>query len=122
VHFQESDLCPPRSSVTVEILYIDGENFKLDAKYRADIINVGATQMSTDVKPNLQLEVAHVLFIDVVGYSKQLIDDQRDLQDQLNRIVRDTQEFRAAEAEGKLVRLPTGDGMAPVQKLLFNVH
>ena len=114
MHFQESDLCPPRSSVTVEILYIDGENFKLDAKYRADIINVGATQMSTDVKPNLQLEVAHVLFIDVVGYSKQLIDDQRDLQDQLNRIVRDTQEFRAAEAEGKLVRLPTGDGMALV--------
>jgi TolB-like protein/class 3 adenylate cyclase/Flp pilus assembly protein TadD len=96
------------------MLYIDGENFKLDTEYRADIINVGATQMTTEVKPNLQLEVAHVLFIDVVGYSKQLIDDQRDLQDQLNRLVRDTQEFRAAEADGKLVRLPTGDGMALV--------
>ena len=100
---------------TVGMLCIDAaENFTLDDEYRADIISVGTRQMSTEAKPNLQLEVAHVLFIDVVGYSKQLIDDQRDLQDQLNRIVRDTEEFRAADAEGKLVRLPTGDGMALV--------
>jgi class 3 adenylate cyclase len=70
--------------------------------------------MSTEVRPDLQLEIAHVLFIDVVGYSTQLIDDQRELQDQLNLIVRRAKQFRAAEADGKLVRLPTGDGMALV--------
>ncbi len=62
----------------------------------------------------LRLEIAHVLFIDIVGYSKLLIDDQRELQQQLNQIVRGTEQFRAAEAAGKLVRLPTGDGMALV--------
>ena len=70
--------------------------------------------MSTEVNSNLQLEIGHVLFIDVVGYSKRLIDDQRELQQQLNEIVRGTGQFRAAEATGRLVRLPTGDGMALV--------
>ena len=67
-------------------------------------------------EPNLdlRLEIAHVLFIDVVGYSKLLIDDQRELQEQLNQIVRGTAQCREGEAEGKLVRLPTGDGMALV--------
>src|SRR2546430_948341 len=67
-------------------------------------------------KPNLdlRLEIAHVLFIDIVGYSKLLIDDQRELQEQLNQIVRGTAQCREGEAEGKLVRLPTGDGMALV--------
>jgi TolB-like protein/class 3 adenylate cyclase/Tfp pilus assembly protein PilF len=62
----------------------------------------------------VKLEIAHVLFIDIVGYSKLLIDDQHELQQQLNEIVRRTQQFRAAEAAGKLLRLPTGDGMALV--------
>jgi TolB-like protein/Tfp pilus assembly protein PilF/class 3 adenylate cyclase len=70
--------------------------------------------MSTEDKSNLQLEIGHVLFIDIVGYSKLLIDDQRELQQQLNQIVRSTEQFRVAEAAGKLVRLPTGDGMALV--------
>ncbi len=70
--------------------------------------------MSADVKKEIELEIAHVLFIDTVGYSKLLIDDQRELQQQLNQIVRGTEQFRAAEAAGKLVRLPTGDGMALV--------
>src|SRR6266550_2537792 len=70
--------------------------------------------MSSEVKPNLQLEIGHVLFIDIVGYSKLLIDDQREFLQQLNQIVRATSQFRAAEADGKLVRLPTGDGMALV--------
>jgi hypothetical protein len=70
--------------------------------------------MSTEIKKEIQLEIAHVLFIDIVGYSKLLIDDQRELQQQLNEIVRGTEQFRAAEAAGKLVRLPTGDGMALV--------
>jgi len=62
----------------------------------------------------VQLEIGHVLFIDIVGYSKALIDDQRALQQQLNDVVRNTEQFRAAEAAGKLIRLPTGDGMALV--------
>ena len=70
--------------------------------------------MSTSDNRNLQLEIAHVLFIDIVGYSKLLMDDQRELQQQLNQIVRDTPQFRVAESAGKLVRLPTGDGMALV--------
>jgi TolB-like protein/Tfp pilus assembly protein PilF len=59
-----------------------------------------------------QLEIAHVLFMDIVGYSKKPIDQQSELLGQLNQIVRATEQFRAAEATGKLVRLPTGDGMA----------
>lgn len=62
----------------------------------------------------VQLEIAHVLFIDIVGYSKALIDDQRALQEDLNDVVRGTEQFRAAESAGKLIRLPTGDGMALV--------
>ena len=70
--------------------------------------------MASESAPDVQLEIGHVLFIDVVGYSKLLIDDQRELQQQLNQMVRNTAQFRAAEAAGKLVRLPTGDGMALV--------
>ena len=62
----------------------------------------------------VQLEIGHVLFIDIVGYSKALIDDQRALQQDLNDVVRSTEQFRAAESAGKLIRLPTGDGMALV--------
>ncbi len=62
----------------------------------------------------VQLEIGHVLFIDIVGYSKALIDDQRALQQDLNDVVRNTEQFRAAESAGKLIRLPTGDGMALV--------
>ena len=70
--------------------------------------------MSTEAKPNLQLEIAHVLFMDVVGYSKLLIDEQREVLDELNKIVRNTRAFSAAEAAGQLTRIPTGDGMALV--------
>jgi TolB-like protein len=59
-----------------------------------------------------ELEIAHVLFMDIVGYSKGLIDQQRDLLKELNKIVRDTDQFKTTEAAGKLIRLPTGDGMA----------
>src|SRR6266478_6008617 len=68
--------------------------------------------MSAAVKNEIQLEVAHVLFIDIVGYSKLLINEQHELLQELNRIVRTTEAFRAAEVAGKLIRLPTGDGMA----------
>src|SRR6058998_3225168 len=65
---------------------------------------------SSDVK----LEIGHVLFIDVVGYSKLLITDQSEQLQKLKEIVRGTEQFRLAEAEGKLLRLPTGDGVALV--------
>src|SRR6266481_2279532 len=71
-------------------------------------------QMPIEIKKEIQLEIAHVLFIDIVGYSKLLIDEQRDYSHTLNEVVRETDSFRAADAAGKLTRLPTGDGMALV--------
>jgi TolB-like protein len=63
---------------------------------------------------DLRLEIAHVLFIDIVGSSKLLTNEQSELVRELNGVVRDTEQFRAAESAGKLIRLPTGDGMALV--------
>src|SRR5438094_2974687 len=68
--------------------------------------------MSTEVKKEIQLEIAHVLLIDVVGYSKLLVNEQIEFLQELNRIVRNTECFRAAETKGKLIRVPSGDGMA----------
>jgi TolB-like protein/class 3 adenylate cyclase/Tfp pilus assembly protein PilF len=64
--------------------------------------------------PDLQLEIAHLLLIDVVGYSKLLVNEQIELLQELKQIVRSTGSFRAAEARGELIRVPTGDGMALV--------
>src|SRR5216110_2881807 len=61
-----------------------------------------------------RLQIGHVLFIDIVGYSKLLVNEQSGLLRELNELVSGTREFREAEAEGKLIRLPTGDGMALV--------
>jgi class 3 adenylate cyclase len=60
----------------------------------------------------LKFEIGHVLFIDLVGYSQLLINQQSEQLDILRKIVRGTEQLRAAEAEGKLLRLPTGDGAA----------
>ena len=68
--------------------------------------------MSAEAKLDLQPEIAHILLIDVVGYSKLLVNEQIELLQELNQIVRATAVFRAAESEEKLIRLPTGDGMA----------
>jgi TolB-like protein/class 3 adenylate cyclase/Tfp pilus assembly protein PilF len=73
---------------------------------------VNAQNRSSETKPDLQLEIAHLLLIDVVGYSKLLVNEQIELLQELNQIVRGTECFRAAEASGKLNRVPTGDGMA----------
>src|SRR6478609_9720000 len=70
--------------------------------------------MAAEVKKEIQLEIAHVLFIDIVGYSKLLINEQSEQMQKLREIVRGTEQFRLAEAEGKLLRLPTGDGGALV--------
>jgi TolB-like protein/class 3 adenylate cyclase/Flp pilus assembly protein TadD len=67
---------------------------------------------SAGTQPDLKLEIAHLLLIDVVGYSKLLVNEQIELLQELNRIVRNTECFRAAEVSGKLIRVPTGDGMA----------
>jgi TolB-like protein/integral membrane sensor domain MASE1/class 3 adenylate cyclase/Tfp pilus assembly protein PilF len=66
---------------------------------------------SVEPKSDLPLEIAHVLLIDVVGYSKLLVNEQIELLQELNQIVRNTECFRAAETKGKLIRVPTGDGM-----------
>ena len=68
--------------------------------------------MSAEFKPDPQLEIAHVLFIDIVGSGKLLTNEQSEVLRDLNQIVRNTEQFRAAEAAGKLIPLPTGDGMA----------
>src|SRR6266404_5336133 len=69
-----------------------------------------SSEQSSDVK----FEIGHVLFIDIVGYSKLLITEQSEQIQTLKEIVRGTEQFRIAEAEGKLLRLPTGDGGALV--------
>src|SRR5438132_10028128 len=63
-------------------------------------------------QPDLQLEIAHLLLIDIVGYSKLLVNEQIETVQELSRVVRNTECFRSAEASGKLIRVPTGDGMA----------
>src|SRR5437879_11978537 len=70
--------------------------------------------MSTDHPSEVKFDIGHVLFIDIVGYSKLLITEQSDQLQTLREVVRSTEQFRKAEAEGKLLRLPTGDGGALV--------
>src|SRR5438094_7127234 len=70
--------------------------------------------MPDEQKTKLRLEIAHVLFIDIVGYSKLRTTEQSAHIEKLRKIVRGTDQFRTAEAEGKLLRLPTGDGGALV--------
>src|SRR4029077_15161643 len=71
-------------------------------------------RMPEEQKTKLRLEIAHVLFIDVVGYSKLLVKQQSELLLELNEIVSGTNECHEADSAGKLIRLPTGDGMALV--------
>jgi TolB-like protein/class 3 adenylate cyclase len=70
--------------------------------------------MSVEIKKEIQLEIAHVLFIDIVGYSKLSINDQHSAVEELNRIVRASEQFQRAEAANRLIRIPTGDGMVLV--------
>ena len=73
---------------------------------------MNAQDTPAEPTPDLQLEIAHVLLIDVVGYSKLLVNEQIEQLQELNQIVRSTECFRAAETSDKLTRVPTGDGMA----------
>src|SRR5438132_499856 len=70
--------------------------------------------MSTKIKKEIQLEIAHVLFIDIVGYSKLSINDQHAAVEELGQVVRASEQFQRAEAGGRLLKIATGDGMALV--------
>src|SRR5205814_6503189 len=71
-------------------------------------------KMSIEITKKVQLEIAHVLFIDIVGYSKLSINDQHAAVEELNQIVRASEQFQQAEAASRLLKIPTGDGMALV--------
>src|SRR5215467_4270145 len=68
--------------------------------------------MPAEVKQEIALEIAHVLFIDIVAYSKMASDDQRAAVEKLNQIVQSADEYRKEESENRLLKIPTGDGMA----------
>ena len=70
--------------------------------------------MDSESAPDVKLEIGHVLFLDIVGYSKLLIHEQTEFLEKLQNIVRTTASFRAAQETGMLLRLPTGDGGALV--------
>src|SRR5438046_1365416 len=70
--------------------------------------------MPAEVKKEIQLEIGHVLFIDIVGYSKLSVNEQHAAVEELNQIVRRSEQFQKAEAASRLLKIPTGDGMALV--------
>src|SRR5437763_11566175 len=70
--------------------------------------------MPPEVKKEIQLEIAHVLFIDIVGYSKLSINEQHAAVDELNAVVRTSEQLQKAEALDRLIKIPPGDGMALV--------
>jgi len=77
-------------------------------------VNESHRNMSAEIKKEIQLEIAHVLFIDIVGYSKLSINEQRSDVDELTQIVRATEQFQKAEASERLIKIATGDGVALV--------
>src|SRR5213596_1033098 len=70
--------------------------------------------MSAEIKKEIQLEIAHILFIDIVGYSKLSINEQGAVVDELTKVVRSSDQYQKAEASDRLIKIPTGDGMALV--------
>src|SRR5215469_13985393 len=70
--------------------------------------------MPAEVKKEIKLEIAHVLFADIVGYSKLSINEQQAAVDRLTKIVRATEQFQHADAADRLIKIATGDGMALV--------
>jgi hypothetical protein len=70
--------------------------------------------MPAEVKKEIELEIAHVLFIDIVAYSKLPVNDQHARIKELNEVVRSSEQFRKAEAENRILKIPAGDGMALV--------
>src|SRR5213075_2220602 len=70
--------------------------------------------MSVELKKEIELEIAHVLFLDIVGYSKLSVNEQHARVDEFNGIVRLSEQFQKAEAANRILKIPTGDGMALV--------
>src|ERR1043166_7397537 len=70
--------------------------------------------MASDVKKEIELEIGHVLFIDIVGHSKLSGNEQHARIEELNEIVRSSEQFRKAEAANRILKIPSGDGMALV--------
>src|ERR1043166_5730279 len=70
--------------------------------------------MPIEIKKEIELEIAHVLFIDIVGYSKLSVNEQHAKIGELNEVVRLSEQFRKAEAANRILKIPTGDGMALV--------
>src|SRR5213595_2181471 len=68
--------------------------------------------MPSEIKREVTLQIVHVLFLDIVGYSKRLTDEQQALIAQLNQVVRNSAVFQKAERADRLIKIPTGDGMA----------
>ena len=71
-------------------------------------------EIAAEVKKEIQLEIAHVLFIDIVGYSKLSINEEQAAVAELTQIVRSTEQFQKADAAERLIKIPAGDGMALV--------
>jgi TolB-like protein/Flp pilus assembly protein TadD len=78
------------------------------------MVTEAPTHMPAKLKSDPHLAIGHVLFMDVVGYSKLLVNEQREVVHQLNQVVRKTAQFRKSDARGKLISIPSGDGMALV--------
>src|SRR5256712_1820220 len=94
-----------------------GENLSVAHSHRLltlYMVTRTTTQMPATQESQLHLETAHILFLDVVGYSKLLVSEQREVLQQLNEVVRGAPQFRQSNATGKLIRIATGDGMALV--------
>jgi len=70
--------------------------------------------MAAEVKKEIELEIAHVLFIDFVDYSKLSVNEQHARIAELNEAVRLSEQFQRAEAINRILKIPTGDGMALV--------
>ena len=89
-----------------------GDSFAAASAEADDATGESHVKIAGLPEQDLPLEIAHLLLIDVVGYSKLLVNEQVELLQSLNQIVRATESFRSAETAGKLIRVPTGDGMA----------
>src|SRR5438034_3406531 len=96
---------PTLRGMIVDLYLLDGAAKNVNELHR---------DMSVEVKKEIQLEIAHVLFIDIVGYSKLSINEQHAAVEELNQIVRASEQFQRAEAAARLIKIPTGDGMALV--------
>src|ERR1700757_4879998 len=77
-------------------------------------VPISSRHMPAEVKKEIELEIAHVLFIDIVGYSKRSINEQHAAVEELNEIVRAPEKFQRAETASRLLKIPTGDGIALV--------